>query len=321
MADKNIVIQRNNAGTIDNIYPQTQWGNVLNKPTTFTPTSHTHGNITNEGTITADTAIASGQKFVLVNGSNAIVRSALALGSSTTTFLRNDGQWVTPAGGGTVTGTGTLNELTYWTGVSSIGALTTATYPSLTELSRVKGLTSAVQTQLDGKAPTSHASAATTYGVGTNANYGHVRGATRLTGATDGESGVAIVSGIAYATKTLRVNGVAQQSWGTLLDLDTTEGSILRFVNLTITRIEGGITYYIGSITVDVNVIPTNNFTTTPSPTVTSGYRWRLPSQNSSNTQVTLPIYMYRNTVDNALRVYVDQATAATYDYECVGYF
>jgi hypothetical protein len=42
MADKNIVIQRNNAGTIDNIYPQTQWGNVLNKPTTFTPTSHNH---------------------------------------------------------------------------------------------------------------------------------------------------------------------------------------------------------------------------------------------------------------------------------------
>jgi hypothetical protein len=156
MADKNIVIQRNNAGTIDNIYPQTQWGNVLNKPTTFTPTSHTHGNITNEGTITADTAIASGQKFVLVNGSNAIVRSALALGSSTTTFLRNDGQWVTPAGGGTVTGTGTANQITYWTGTSAIAALSTATYPSLTELSYVKGVTSALQTQLNGKAATSH---------------------------------------------------------------------------------------------------------------------------------------------------------------------
>lgn len=156
MADKNILIQRNNAGTIDNIYPRTQWGNVLNKPTTFTPTSHTHGNITNEGTIGADTAIASGQKLVLVNGSNQIVRSALALGSSTTTFLRNDGQWVTPAGGGTVTGTGTANQITYWTGTSAIAALSTATYPSLTELSYVKGVTSALQTQLNGKAATSH---------------------------------------------------------------------------------------------------------------------------------------------------------------------
>jgi hypothetical protein len=42
MADKNIVIQRNNAGAIDNVYPQTQWGNVLSKPTTFTPTAHNH---------------------------------------------------------------------------------------------------------------------------------------------------------------------------------------------------------------------------------------------------------------------------------------
>jgi len=232
---------------------------------------------------------------------------------NSTTFLRGDGQWATPAGSGTVT------NVTAGTQISGMSMTITngTTTPSIaTSISSSANFRTAIDAP-----PTSHATSATTYGVGTNANYGHVRGATRLTGATDGESGVAIVSGIAYATKTLRVNGIAQQSWGTLLDLDTTEGSILRFVNLTITRIEGGITYYIGSITVDVNVIPTNNFTTTPSPTVTSGYRWRLPSQNSANTQVTLPIYMYRNTVDNALRAYVDQATTATYDYECVGYF
>jgi predicted heme/steroid binding protein len=50
-----------------------------------------------------------------------------------------------------VTGTGTTNEIAYWTSSSAIGSLTTATYPSLTELSYVKGVTSAIQTQLNGK--------------------------------------------------------------------------------------------------------------------------------------------------------------------------
>ena len=50
-----------------------------------------------------------------------------------------------------VTGTGTSNEIAYWTTSSSISTLSTATYPSLTELSYVKGVTSAIQTQLNGK--------------------------------------------------------------------------------------------------------------------------------------------------------------------------
>ncbi|MBM4224578.1 MAG: hypothetical protein FJ167_07250, partial [Gammaproteobacteria bacterium] len=53
-----------------------------------------------------------------------------------------------------VTGTGTTNQIAYWTSSSAIGALDTATYPSLTELSYVKGVTSAIQTQLNAKEPT-----------------------------------------------------------------------------------------------------------------------------------------------------------------------
>ena len=54
----------------------------------------------------------------------------------------------------TSVGTGTTNELTYWSGTNTLGSLTTATYPSLTELSYVKGVTSAIQTQIGNKQDT-----------------------------------------------------------------------------------------------------------------------------------------------------------------------
>ncbi len=73
---------------------------------------------------------------------------------SSTTFLRGDGQWATPAGTG-ISGSGTANQITYWTNTTTVGALSTATYPSLTELSYVKGVTSALQTQLNAKADSS----------------------------------------------------------------------------------------------------------------------------------------------------------------------
>lgn len=48
-------------------------------------------------------------------------------------------------------GIGTANTITFWPTTDTIGSLPTATYPSLTELSYVKGVTSAIQTQLNGK--------------------------------------------------------------------------------------------------------------------------------------------------------------------------
>lgn len=48
-------------------------------------------------------------------------------------------------------GSGTANEIAYFSTTGVISSLTTATYPSLTELSYVKGVTSAIQTQFTGK--------------------------------------------------------------------------------------------------------------------------------------------------------------------------
>lgn len=51
-----------------------------------------------------------------------------------------------------VTGTGTNNEISYFNSTgSTIASLSVATYPSLTELSYVKGVTSAIQTQINNK--------------------------------------------------------------------------------------------------------------------------------------------------------------------------
>lgn len=53
--------------------------------------------------------------------------------------------------GSTGTLTGTTNALTYWSSPGTIGSLSTATYPNLTELSYVKGVTSSIQSQLNSK--------------------------------------------------------------------------------------------------------------------------------------------------------------------------
>lgn len=47
-----------------------------------------------------------------------------------------------------IDGSGTANEIAYWVDADTLGSLTTATYPSLTELSYVKGVTSSIQTQI-----------------------------------------------------------------------------------------------------------------------------------------------------------------------------
>lgn len=72
-------------------------------------------------------------------------------------------------GGGTIDGSGTTNELTYWVDSNTVGALAVATYPSLTEISYVKGVTSAIQTQLNTKLTSSNIVETITNGVTTNA--------------------------------------------------------------------------------------------------------------------------------------------------------
>ena len=77
------------------------WSNISSPPSSYTPSSHTHGNITNAGVVTATVTVASGDRLLLTDSSDSskVVASGISFGTATTTYLRNDGTWGTPAGG------------------------------------------------------------------------------------------------------------------------------------------------------------------------------------------------------------------------------
>ncbi len=72
--------------------------------------------------------------------------------ASDTTISRSAAGVLAVEGTAIPKGTGTENEIAYWSGTNTLGTLATATYPSLTELAYVKGVTSAIQTQIGNKA-------------------------------------------------------------------------------------------------------------------------------------------------------------------------
>lgn len=81
-----------------------------------TPTSHAHGEITDAGAITTEATLASGDKLIISDASDAskLKRSTLAIGSDTNKYLRNDGTWEIPPNTTYTAGTGlTLSSTTF----------------------------------------------------------------------------------------------------------------------------------------------------------------------------------------------------------------
>ena len=64
-----------------------------------TPTSHTHGNIANGGTISSTAVTPANTDYILISDTSASgkIERGIAVGSGTTKFLREDGSWQTPA--------------------------------------------------------------------------------------------------------------------------------------------------------------------------------------------------------------------------------
>lgn len=86
--------------------------------------THTHGDISSTGIITTNPAvvIASGDALLIADASvgDAIKKTSITFGTSTTTYLRNDGTWATPS-----------NTDTKVTQTAVTGTSTTSHYPIL----------------------------------------------------------------------------------------------------------------------------------------------------------------------------------------------
>jgi hypothetical protein len=99
------------------------------------PANHMHGEVTSYNAATGALVVD--------------IKNHTGSGTYTSWVLNLDG---TPVDA--ITGSGTTNEIAYFTAARIIASLPVATYPSLTELSYVKNVTSAIQTQINGKQDT-----------------------------------------------------------------------------------------------------------------------------------------------------------------------
>jgi hypothetical protein len=147
--------------SVDNTDPANPIINSLaDRYSTSSITSNSISNGSKTFTVDADLAYIPLQEVLIVNDPTHHMHATVTSYSGTTLVVdvkHNTGSgtfivWVINLDGvpvDAITGVGTANEIAYFTAGQVIASLPVATYPSLTELSYVKGVTSAIQTQID----------------------------------------------------------------------------------------------------------------------------------------------------------------------------
>ncbi len=119
---------------------------------------------TNTGKLSSTDWSTFNGKQAQLNGTGFVKASGTTISYDNSTYLPTSGGTITSLTISTLSGSvyadatgalgstsGTQDTIAYWGSSRSLASLSTATYPSLTELSYVKGVTSAIQTQLNGK--------------------------------------------------------------------------------------------------------------------------------------------------------------------------
>ena len=185
------VYDTNNDGTVDSAATAVTasavaWTGVTGKPSTFTPSTHSH-------------AISD------VTG----LQTALDAKQATLT--------------NPITGIGINNEIAAFNGTGTMTSLATATYPSLTELSYVKGLTSSVQSQLNGKQAS-----------GSYASATHAHSIADVTGLQTALDGKQASGSYLTANQSITLSGAATGTGSTSIAVSITRASAFATATTTI---------------------------------------------------------------------------------------
>lgn len=133
------------------------WGNHASAGyTTLATVVGANNSWTGTNSFIGDVGVYKGISVGILNNTDGAIRlnsSSAYYGDLTTTPSTSANRtWTLPDATGTMAlGTGAANQIAYWSATNTLATLTTATYPSLTELYYVKGVTSSIQTQLNAK--------------------------------------------------------------------------------------------------------------------------------------------------------------------------
>lgn len=284
------------AGTninVDNTNPANPIINSLaDRYKTSSVTSNTIGNGSKTFTVDANLAYIPLQEVLIVNSPSNHMHGEVTSYSGTTLVVDVNhhtgsgtfASWVINLDGipvDAITGVGTANEISYFTSGQVIASLPVATYPSLTELALVKGVTgSDIQTQINGKMTNPMTT-------GGDIIYGGSSGApTRLANGTAGQI-------LQSNGTTLAPSWVAAPSAGT----DT---QIIMCTSLIQAVVADATNYYIG--------IQTHTMTTG------SGQRKFKFAEAKTLTKASLSLFQTVNASAGTVTIYLRNITTATDD-------
>lgn len=181
------LLQYDGNSFIDVTRPQTSWEDLEGKPTSFTPSSHAsasdiygladasnYGHVRLSDNTTSNATAPNG-----IAATPAAVKAAYDLANSKAPTFHAS----------TATTYGVGNSSSY--GHLKLSASTSSTSGTSSGIAATPSAVKAAYDLANGKAPTSHASSSTTYGIGNGLYYGHVSLSDSLDMGTDADYGIA----------------------------------------------------------------------------------------------------------------------------------